>query len=175
VGITGFCAYLVVTRQPVLAYLDVLASSLALGPAIARWGCFINGCCFGKTSTVVWAVRFPRYSFVYESHLESGLIEPSAYLSHPVHPVQIYASMAGLLLFVVMSRFWHTYRHRTGLTFAAYWMIYCSIRFGMEFFRGDVPHFPVLQMTLSQHVCVILLIIASIGFYRRLVITRHSG
>jgi phosphatidylglycerol:prolipoprotein diacylglycerol transferase len=40
-------------------YLDIIAPSAALGLAIGRIGCFLNGCCFGSTCDLPWAVRFP--------------------------------------------------------------------------------------------------------------------
>ncbi|MCG3126087.1 MAG: Prolipoprotein diacylglyceryl transferase [Phycisphaerae bacterium] len=40
-------------------YLDILTPSLALGLAIGRLGCFLNGCCWGDTCDLPWAVRFP--------------------------------------------------------------------------------------------------------------------
>lgn len=40
-------------------YLDIIAPSAALGLAIGRIGCFLNGCCFGTTSELPWALRFP--------------------------------------------------------------------------------------------------------------------
>jgi len=40
-------------------YLDIIAPSAALGLAIGRIGCFLNGCCFGSTCELPWAVRFP--------------------------------------------------------------------------------------------------------------------
>ncbi len=40
-------------------YLDIVAPSAALGLAIGRIGCFLNGCCFGGTCDLPWAVRFP--------------------------------------------------------------------------------------------------------------------
>lgn len=40
-------------------YMDIMAPSVALGMAIGRIGCFLNGCCFGGTCDLPWAVRFP--------------------------------------------------------------------------------------------------------------------
>lgn len=40
-------------------YLDILAPSAAFGLAIGRIGCFLNGCCFGATCDLPWAVEFP--------------------------------------------------------------------------------------------------------------------
>ena len=40
-------------------YLDIIAPSAALGLAIGRVGCLLNGCCFGATCELPWAVEFP--------------------------------------------------------------------------------------------------------------------
>jgi len=47
-------------RLPALALADVAAPALALGQAIGRIGCFLNGCCFGGVSEIPYlAVQFP--------------------------------------------------------------------------------------------------------------------
>ena len=40
-------------------YLDIAAPSTALGMAIGRIGCFVNGCCWGGVCDLPWAVQFP--------------------------------------------------------------------------------------------------------------------
>lgn len=40
-------------------YMDIIAPSAALGLALGRLGCFLNGCCFGTTCELPWGVRFP--------------------------------------------------------------------------------------------------------------------
>ncbi len=41
-------------------YLDIIAPSAALGMAIGRIGCFLNGCCWGGVcQEIPWSVRFP--------------------------------------------------------------------------------------------------------------------
>lgn len=40
-------------------YLDIIAPSAALGLAFGRVGCLLNGCCYGTTCELPWAVRFP--------------------------------------------------------------------------------------------------------------------
>jgi len=50
--ILGFLACLFYIRKkklPVYKVLDLLAPFIALGQAFGRVGCFLNGCCFGKT------------------------------------------------------------------------------------------------------------------------------
>ena len=57
-------------------YLDIIAPSAALGLAIGRIGCFLNGCCFGGTCDLPWAVRFPFGSNAcvhqWKEHLPGG-------------------------------------------------------------------------------------------------------
>ena len=38
---------------------DILAPSVALGYAVGRIGCLLNGCCFGRACELPWAIRFP--------------------------------------------------------------------------------------------------------------------
>jgi phosphatidylglycerol:prolipoprotein diacylglycerol transferase len=54
-------------------YLDIIAPSAALGLAIGRIGCFLNGCCFGSTCDLPWAVRFPFGSNAVLSQWNEGL------------------------------------------------------------------------------------------------------
>jgi phosphatidylglycerol---prolipoprotein diacylglyceryl transferase len=46
-------------KLPTLRYLDILAPALMLGLAFGRMGCLLNGCCFGATCDLPWAMRFP--------------------------------------------------------------------------------------------------------------------
>jgi phosphatidylglycerol:prolipoprotein diacylglycerol transferase len=46
-------------RPPVFKLADAIAPSLALGIAIGRIGCFLNGCCYGDYCTQGPSVRFP--------------------------------------------------------------------------------------------------------------------
>jgi phosphatidylglycerol:prolipoprotein diacylglycerol transferase len=66
---------------------DVLAPSVALGVAIGRLGCFLNGCCFGKPCDLPWAVTFP-----------TGSIAAYEFGGVALHPTQIYESLAALAI-----------------------------------------------------------------------------
>ena len=48
---------------PMWTVADALAPSLALGTGIGRVGCFLNGCCYGRPTTLPWGVHFPPDSF----------------------------------------------------------------------------------------------------------------
>jgi phosphatidylglycerol:prolipoprotein diacylglycerol transferase len=70
----GLIAFARIHRLHLLALSDLIAPSLALGQAIGRIGCFLNGCCYGGLATVAWAVAFPVYSPPYERQLHDGLM-----------------------------------------------------------------------------------------------------
>ena len=58
-------AFLLFCRRyqlPALPLGDLVAPSLALGLALGRLGCLLNGCCFGGPCEHAWAVTFPADS-----------------------------------------------------------------------------------------------------------------
>lgn len=122
-------------RLSVGKFLDCCAPSIALSIAIGRIGCFLNGCCHGKTSNLPWAMRFPEDSGPYYNHLHQGLIAPHQ-LSLPVHPTQLYESFYALILFLVLLRF-RKDQKRDGELFAVLFVLYPLGRFFIEFLRDD--------------------------------------
>ena len=96
--------------------LDLAAPFLALGYALVRVGCFFNGCCFGLPAELPWAL-------------------PAAAADNlPRHPTQLYASVAGFMLFLFLL----VRRKQSGFPgrlFLEFIFLYCSCRFVIEFFR----------------------------------------
>lgn len=103
-------------RLPQGKVADMVAPYLALGYAIVRIGCLLNGCCFGRPSTLPWAL-------------------PSAYVDTTLrHPTQLYAFLAGLLIFAVLR--WRRGKTRFhGQLFLEFIMLYSVYRFIVEHFR----------------------------------------
>jgi phosphatidylglycerol:prolipoprotein diacylglycerol transferase len=58
-GLVGFLAFTTMKGLKRLELLDCVAPSLALGLALGRVGCFLNGCCYGDVCTQPWGVAFP--------------------------------------------------------------------------------------------------------------------
>jgi len=65
-------------KLPMRHYLDVLAIGLTVALIFGRIGCFLNGCCYGKPSSLPWAVEFPYGSFAYNSQIEADLARDRA-------------------------------------------------------------------------------------------------
>ena len=59
---------------PGRAAADIGAPAIALGIAVGRLGCFLNGCCYGATTTLPWGVSFPYGSnpYVDQAHDANG-------------------------------------------------------------------------------------------------------
>ncbi|MCX5748929.1 MAG: prolipoprotein diacylglyceryl transferase [Candidatus Saganbacteria bacterium] len=122
----------------VLQILDVISPSVAIGYSIGRIGCFLRGCCFGLQCDLPWAVHFPD---------ATGF----------VHPTQIYSSIAGLLMFIVLSRVFSRKKYN-GQVFIWGLSLYSIYRFIIEFFRFCPDHY--FGLTASQIISVALLIFA---------------
>lgn len=157
-GAVALVAYLYYTKLPLLRSADVCAPYLALGEAIVRIGCFLNGCCWGAVAHVPWAVQFPKYSYAFKRQLEDGLIDTSAETALPVHPTQLYMTFGLLMAFVAMK--WVFPRRRfDGAIAVMYCFCYGVVRFTVEAFRGDSAY-SVGGLTVSQTISVCLFIFA---------------
>jgi phosphatidylglycerol:prolipoprotein diacylglycerol transferase len=77
--------YLKLHKLSIRRYFDILAIGLMLGLAFGRIGCFLKGDCFGRPTTVAWAIRFPYGSDVYHSQIRADLKRnrPEPYLKLP--------------------------------------------------------------------------------------------
>jgi phosphatidylglycerol:prolipoprotein diacylglycerol transferase len=131
-GLLAGAIYLRKHRLPVLAIADAAAPGLALGYAIGRVGCLLNGCCYGGPTTLPWGLHFPH--------------TPDPSLCY--HPAQIYASFTNL---AVMGILVCAYRkpHRVGQVLALYIGLYSVYRFMIEFLRKGVTA-DVLAFGLTQ-------------------------
>ena len=126
--------YFHVRKLPVLAYADASMPALALGYAVGRIGCFLNGDDYGTLTSVPWAVVYPPGTEAYHAHLAHGWISAGDPWSLAIHPVQLYASFLGLALFFVLAK---QRSAPSGSRFCAYLVLYGIGRFCMEYLRGD--------------------------------------
>ena len=134
-------------------FLDSCAPYIALSISIGRIGCFLNGCCHGKPSTLPWAMRFPEDSGPYFNQLHQGLIAPHQ-LSLPVHPTQLYESLFALGIFLLLLRCRKSLK-RDGELFALLFVLYGIGRFLVEFLRDDDRGF-VSVLSVPQLLSIII-------------------
>lgn len=74
---------------------DTSVVFLGVGIALARVGCFLNGCCFGKLTKLPWGVNFPALSPAHQYQLSHGA--GSFFGTNAVHPTQLYEALAAIL------------------------------------------------------------------------------
>lgn len=116
-------------RLPLWSVSDVFAPGIALGHVIGRMGCFFAGCCFGKETTVPWAITFTS---------EYAARNVGTPINRSLHPTQLYEAGAELLILAILLATERAGRPFPGRTFWGYMLLYGISRFVIEFYRGDV-------------------------------------
>ncbi|MHC4405475.1 MAG: prolipoprotein diacylglyceryl transferase family protein [Planctomycetota bacterium] len=82
-GFLGLMTYVYKHKMPPLATLDLVVPGFLLGLAIGRLGCFLNGCCYGQSCDLPWAVTFPKGRPVYVAQVERGQMHGMELSGHP--------------------------------------------------------------------------------------------
>jgi len=137
-GALIYCRY---RRMSFFSLMDLAAPFIALGYAITRVGCFLNGCCYGEFTDVPWGVVFPV--------LQDGIR----------HPTQLYSSFAVLFIFVLL-RLARPLKYFNGFIFILFVTLYGVYRFIVEFYRVD----PNVLSSLSLAQIVALVMVAAGAF-----------
>jgi phosphatidylglycerol:prolipoprotein diacylglycerol transferase len=73
-GGAALVAFVYKHHLPGLALADLVAPGVVLGVGLGRIGCFLNGCCYGGTCELPWAVQFPAESPAYMDQAYNGKI-----------------------------------------------------------------------------------------------------
>jgi phosphatidylglycerol:prolipoprotein diacylglycerol transferase len=98
-----FIWYLRRKGYPLWNVLDMFAPFVALGYAIVRIGCFLNGCCYGKITGSACGVVFPYVD------------------SFARYPTQLFSSIINFILFGIL--YWYYPRRKyDGEVFVFYFM-----------------------------------------------------
>lgn len=150
--LAAICANIFLKRKhlPFVKTFDIVIPYLALAQAIGRIGCFLNGCCYGKPTDFILRLYFPGQNIAR-------------------HPVQIYNSLNLLLIFGILRIFQSKRRavgYLSGQTFLLYCLLYSTMRFFMEYLRGD--HLPVfVNLTIHQLISAGIFIISCLIWWKK--------
>jgi phosphatidylglycerol:prolipoprotein diacylglycerol transferase len=186
-GYLGSWAYLRLKRIRLMPWADVAVPSLASGLLITRIGCYLYGCDYGRPlgeGAPGWLAKigtFPHWpegtlpqgtgAPAWFEHVQSGLIPPDAAQSLPVHPTQIYESLVGGAILVLLLWYRRHQRFR-GEIFFLFTFAYGTARFLLELVRAD-PERGAVPPSLPEHLLIpaSLLLLAvgySLSFARRI-------
>ena len=146
-GMLGAWLY---TRAHQLSYLrvvDQFIPFLALGHAIGRVGCFLNGCCYGKPTGTWYGVVFPGQM---KAVLPTQLFEATGLFF-------LYIALRALQMPSVLKH--------PGRLLGVYLMSYAALRFALEYSRGDQAMW-WMGLTLAQLISVAGFLVGIVLFVR---------
>src|SRR5262245_58532104 len=149
-------------KMPMWTVTDVFAPGIALGHVVGRLGCLFAGCCFGRRTTVPWAITF---------HSEFAAQNVGTPLEVPLHPTQLYEAGAELLILGFLLFTERRGRPFPGRTFWSYMFLYGISRFIIEFYRYDARGM-VGSFSTSQFVSIL---IVPLSIVMLIVLSRRSG
>lgn len=139
-GLLAGWLYVRVKRLVFLRVMDQFLPFVALGHAIGRIGCFLNGCCYGRPTASWCGVVFPGHA-------------------EPVFPTQLFEAAGLLFLYILLRRLQRpSVLARPGRIFGVYLLGYAALRFGLEFLRGD-QHRGWAGLTLPQLISLLVFLI----------------
>lgn len=121
--------YLRKINVPILPLLDLAALNAPLIHVIARLGCFMAGCCYGKPSNLPWSITYTDPL----SHAPQNI---------SLHPTQLYASILMLFIFAFFYFYLQKKVKAPGQMLMAYLMAEGAVRFSMDYLRDDIEYFP---------------------------------
>jgi len=125
-------------------FADLVAPGVILAQAVGRVGCILNGCCYGKETSLPWGVVY--------THPESY-----APLGVAVHPTQLYEIVFCLIVFALLLKLRGHFKP-DGSLFLIYLSIYSLWRVGIDFLREGTPF--ILGLHQAQVIGIIVLAIA---------------
>ena len=146
--ITAFLAALLfcqTRREPFWTWADAAAPPIGIGYALGRFGCLLNGCCYGRECRLPWAI-----------HLHGA----------DRHPTQLYAALASLVIVAALVANERRFRRSGGLFHA--WLIAFSLaRIVTEVFRADPRGPGVLGLSVSLWLSLFIAVAAACHWLRQ--------
>jgi phosphatidylglycerol:prolipoprotein diacylglycerol transferase len=144
-------------KLPLWQTADLMAPGIALGHVVGRIGCLLAGCCYGKPTTVPWAITFTD---------PAASVNVGTPLGLPLHPTQLYDAGAELIILAILLATERRWRPYVGRTFWLYILLYAISRFIIEFYRGDERGMVFGALSTSQFVSVLILPISLLMLLR---------
>ena len=128
-GLVGLIIISQVSGVPILRLLDGPALCLPLGEAIARLGCYVYGCCWGRPTSSRFGIRY--------TSPDSKVVRAAPHLANvKIHPAQLYALVVYLAMFAMFYAILPVLPFDGALA-GLYFILHSIVRLSLEFFRQD--------------------------------------
>lgn len=108
-AVTASYFFLKSRNEEFLRWADFMAPVASLMYALGRWACFFEGCCFGKSCSLPWAI-------------------------HGLHPTQLYMVLAEFFVLIFMTQI---KSKKIGQIFFIWLTFHSFFRLIIEFYRND--------------------------------------
>jgi phosphatidylglycerol:prolipoprotein diacylglycerol transferase len=140
-ALLGVAAYLIVRYLLNFRYpaWDTVAIAFPAAVSVQTIGCFFYGCCFGKPSSLPWAVQYPVMSLAHYHQFKVGLLTYNDLYSLAVHPVQLYELLGGILVILLVIKFRRYWKANGSLLLSSV-IFFSLMRFIIEFFRDPLSN-----------------------------------
>ncbi len=132
-------------KTSALQLMDCIAPSFLIGHFFGRIGCLLNGCCYGGSCDLPWAIHVTE---------KPGLF----------HPAQIYdglMNLGGLAIFLI---FFNKNQLRRGQASGFVFIVYGISRFIYEFWRAGETSTTIGSLPITE-AHVVALIVAAFGAF----------
>lgn len=152
------CAFLYARKLKLTFWLwhDTAAPVMALGYALGRVACFLEGCCYGKLCDLPWAIPLKEVNVVTDQ-----------VATHLRHPTQLYA--VGTETLTLLFLVWLERRHpKLGVVFLTWVILHSSGRIIMETFRDDPRGPDYFSLPISTIVSIVFILMALVALAIRL-------
>ncbi len=134
--------YLKLKKQNFLLWADFYTPLLSASYALGRFGCFLEGCCYGQRCNLPWAV--------------AGR-----------HPTQLYMMLGELFILGLLLLIERNEKMFGGYLFFKWILLHSIFRFIFEYFRDDDRGRTIGLLSISQLICIGLVLISSFYLLRK--------
>lgn len=140
-------------KQPLNLTFAFLGTLMPLYGSLARIGCFLGGCCYGKPSTK--GVLYPKSIFESTGH-GCRRYSPSPNPGGRVFPIQLVEAAAQATLFVTLATLVWRVPNAAGSIFWLYLSLYSVVRFVLDYYRTTSARPRHGRFSEAQVVCVVV-------------------
>lgn len=155
-GIIGGIIFLRRKKLSVSHFMDLIAPIVPIGLAVARVGCFLNGCCFGKETKSLWGIEFPPNSY------------PTMEVGGKIYPTQLWSSVIGVGIFFVLQQIEKKGKYKKGGLFFLFLLLYSGWRVVVDYFRYYTETAYIIKGITHNQLISITMFITALLLYKKL-------